>query len=120
MLVEALGGLGFEMTEAENGREALQAVAKLRPHLVVIDLAMPVMDGFEAMRRLRQLPAGVDLPIIATSASATAETEAASSAAGANAFISKPIQEATLLRVITALLRVDWICDPTATLAGES
>jgi PAS domain S-box-containing protein len=120
MLVEALGGLGFEMAEAENGREALQAVAKLRPHLVVIDLAMPVMDGFEAMRRLRQLPAGADLPIIATSASATAETEAASSAAGANAFISKPIQEATLLRVIAALLRVDWICDPTATLAGES
>ncbi len=120
MLVEALGGLGFEMTEAENGREALQAVAKLRPHLVVIDLAMPVMDGFEAMRRLRQLPAGLDLPIIATSASASAETEAASSAAGANAFISKPIQEATLLRVIAALLRVDWICDPTATLAGES
>jgi PAS domain S-box-containing protein len=114
MLLEEFATLGFLVVEAANGVEALEVVARFRPDLVVMDLTMPVMDGFEATRRLRSLPESADLPIIATSASATIETEVRSREAGANAFVSKPIQESVLLHAIAVLLHVDWIRDQTA------
>jgi PAS domain S-box-containing protein len=114
MLMEELATLGFVMAEACDGVEALEVAARFQPDLVVMDLTMPVMDGFEATRCLRSSPHSVALPIIATSASATAETEVRSREAGASAFVSKPIQEPVLLRAIAALLRVDWIFDETA------
>lgn len=85
-----------------------------------MDLMMPGMDGFEATRRLRSSPENVDLPIIATSASASVDTEAHSRAAGANAFISKPIQESALLRAIADLLHVEWTADEIASSQVEA
>lgn len=114
MLLEELATLGFVTAEASNGMEALQVVARFQPDLVVMDLTMPVMDGLEATRRLRSLPRGAALPIIATSASATTETEVRSREAGASAFVSKPIQEPVLLHAIAVLLRLDWIYDSSA------
>jgi CheY-like chemotaxis protein len=114
MLLEELVTLGFVTAEACNGVEALEAAARFQPDLLVMDLMMPVMDGFEATRRLRSLPQGADLPIIATSASATTETEVRSREAGANAFVSKPIQEPVLLHAIAVLLHLDWILDKSA------
>ena len=114
MLLEELATLGFVTAEACNGMEALQVVARFQPDLVVMDLTMPVMDGLEATRRLRSLPQGAALPIIATSASATIETEVRSREAGASAFVGKPIQEPVLLHAIAVLLRLDWIFDETA------
>jgi DNA-binding NarL/FixJ family response regulator len=72
------------------------------------------MDGLEATRRLRSLPQSAELPIVATSASATTETQIRSQEAGASAFVSKPIQEPVLLRAIAVLLQLDWIFDKTA------
>jgi CheY-like chemotaxis protein len=60
-------------------------------------------------RGLRRTPEGAEVPIIATSASATAEVEASSRAAGANAFVGKPIQESTLLQLIATLLQLEWL-----------
>ncbi|MDB6101620.1 MAG: hypothetical protein JWO52_1619 [Gammaproteobacteria bacterium] len=114
MLLEELATLGFVTAEACNGVEALEIAARFQPDLLVMDLMMPVMDGFEATRRLRSLPQSADLPIIATSASATTETEVRSREAGASAFVSKPIQEPVLLQAIAVLLRLDWIIDKTA------
>ncbi|MDB6103532.1 MAG: hypothetical protein JWO52_3531 [Gammaproteobacteria bacterium] len=116
MLLEELVTLGFVTAEACNGVEALEVAARFQPDLLIMDLMMPVMDGFEATRRLRSLPQGADLPIIATSASATTETEVRSREAGANAFVSKPIQEPVLLHAIAVLLHLDWILDKTAVL----
>jgi CheY-like chemotaxis protein len=87
--------------------------------LVLIDLAMPLMDGWETIRGLRRTPAGADVLIVATSASATAEVEASSHAAGANAFVAKPMQESTLLRVIAALLQLDWVREAPIAQAGD-
>jgi CheY-like chemotaxis protein len=106
-----LSTLGFVVAQACNGLEALEVAARFRPDLLVMDLTMPVMDGLEATRRLRNLPHSADLPIIATSASATLETEVRSREAGASAFVSKPIQEPVLLHAIAVLLRLDWIFD---------
>jgi PAS domain S-box-containing protein len=114
MLLEGLATLGFVVAQACNGMEALEVVARFKPDLVVMDLTMPVMDGLEATRRLRNLPQSAVLPIIATSASATTQTEVRSREAGASVFVSKPIQEPVLLQAIAVLLHLDWILDKTA------
>jgi PAS domain S-box-containing protein len=114
MLLEGLATLGFVTAEACNGSEALEVAARFHPDLVVMDLMMPVMDGFEATRRLRSSPQTAGLPIIATSASATTQTEVRSREAGASEFVSKPIREPLLLDAIAVLLQLEWIVDKTA------
>ena len=109
LLVAMLSALDFQVTEVENGWQALQEVKHARPDLALIDLAMPILDGWETIRGLRRAPEAADLPIVATSASATAEVETSSKAAGANAFVGKPIQEAALLQVLGELLQLEWL-----------
>jgi CheY-like chemotaxis protein len=106
--VEMLGQLGFDMVEADNGREALDKAKARRPALILMDVVMPEMDGLEATRRLRQLPELRDLPIIAVSASASGTDATKSLAAGANAFLPKPIDFSGLLTQVAALLKVEW------------
>jgi len=69
ILVKMLEPLGFVMFEAENGQEGLEAFVAHAPQLVLMDMVMPVMDGCEATRRIRALPEGREVPIIAVSAS---------------------------------------------------
>jgi len=114
MLLDALGTLGFEMVDASNGEEALEVALRLRPDLIVMDLMMPVMDGFEATRRLRLSPATAKVPIIATSASASEEMDLRSREAGANAFIGKPIEQSALLNAVAAALSLTWIREEPA------
>jgi len=109
VVVDLLGQLGFEMVQAANGREGLEQAHARQPDLILMDMVMPEMDGLEATRRLRQLPALKDLPIVAISASATGSDEDKCLAAGANAFIPKPIDLGRLLRQVAALLKLDWI-----------
>jgi signal transduction histidine kinase/DNA-binding NarL/FixJ family response regulator len=113
MLLESLGTLGFEMADASNGEEALEVAARFRPDLIAMDIMMPVMDGFEAMRRLRLMPEFAQVPFIATSASATHEVQARCRAAGANAFIPKPIEQDLLLETMARLMDLTWICEET-------
>ncbi len=117
MLVEALAPLGFKVADAGDGQEALDLIPDLEPDLVLMDLMMPVMDGFEAIRRIRSAPATARVPIIAASASATSEIEARSRDAGANMCLTKPINHATLFDAIAALLKLTWIRDSSAAAA---
>ncbi|WP_280154793.1 ATP-binding protein [Piscinibacter sp. XHJ-5] len=114
MLIDALGMAGFEMAEAADGAQALEVAMRERPDIVVMDLTMPVMDGFESMRRMRLMPELADVPVIATSASATPETAARARASGASAFVAKPIAHDTLLATMGHLLGLTWIFE-----AGE-
>jgi signal transduction histidine kinase len=109
VLVAMLGALDFHVIEAANGWDTLKEVVRARPDLILIDLAMPLMDGWETIRGLRRTPEGAEVPVIATSASTTAEVESSSRAAGANAFVGKPMQESTLLQVIATLLQLEWL-----------
>ena len=109
MLLDCLGTLGFEMAQACDGAEALDVAARFQPDLIVMDVMMPVMDGFEATRRLRLMPRFADVPLIATSASATQDVQARCRAAGADAFISKPIKQDVLLETMGRLMEVTWI-----------
>jgi diguanylate cyclase (GGDEF)-like protein len=88
---EALSAMGFVSTEAESGSHALVAAPELRPNLVLLDLRMPGMDGFETCARLRQQPECEAIPIIVATGMTDAATIEQAFQAGATDFIRKPI-----------------------------
>ena len=94
----------YEVFSAENGEEALRQVEMQEPDLVLMDLSMPVLDGWEAIARLRAQPKTAALPIIALSAHAIAAEIDRAMAAGATDFVTKPIDEDELLEKMAALL----------------
>jgi signal transduction histidine kinase/DNA-binding NarL/FixJ family response regulator len=115
LAMDLLGPLGFELLEAENGEVALRLAKSTVPDLILMDMVMPVLDGLETTRRARALPALQAVPILMVSASATAEDQVDALAAGANAFITKPIDQQELLQEIGLLLHLSWRYDATQT-----
>jgi signal transduction histidine kinase/DNA-binding NarL/FixJ family response regulator len=107
-LADTLAALGFDVHEAPDGERGLQVAAETRPDLVLMDVAMPGIDGFEATRRLRQSPDGIALRIVLMSAQAPSLGEAQWRAAGADAWCPKPIERDRLLATIGALLDLSW------------
>jgi CheY-like chemotaxis protein len=108
-LTSALGRLGFEIEQAANGLEALKIAQALPSDLILLDVGMPVIDGLEAMRQMGQIPELCKVPIIAVSAGVTNNEQARCLAAGAKAFLTKPIDEASMLQQIGNLLDLTWI-----------
>jgi signal transduction histidine kinase/DNA-binding LacI/PurR family transcriptional regulator/DNA-binding response OmpR family regulator len=117
VLAELLTGLGFSVYQAANGQEGIEQAQARQPDLILMDRSMPVLEGLEAIRRLRQIAAFQQTPIVAVSASVTEADRATSLAAGANAFVPKPIRQAELLEQIGRLLNMDWV---KAKLVAES
>lgn len=109
VLIDMLEPLGFELIEASHGQAAVEMMHKHHPDLILMDIAMPEMNGIEATRQIRQLPGGEEVPIIAISASASGQDEAASLAAGMDAFLSKPVEFEPLLKSIAQMLKIKWI-----------
>jgi|GEM_PF-1756892 len=107
LLVTALQSVGFDVREASGGLQGIEQAQELRPDLIIMDIVMPEVDGIEAIRRLRELPVQSTTPIIAVSASATPEVEARTLAAGANAFLAKPVNMQALLKMVANLLRIE-------------
>src|SRR5206468_7074065 len=93
MLVDMLTPLGFDVQQAGNGAEALQRLHESSADLVLLDTVMAVMDGLETTRRLRESTAWKQLPVIAVSANASNRDRGECLAAGASAFLSKPIDK---------------------------
>jgi PAS domain S-box-containing protein len=108
MAVDMLKQLDFNVSEAVNGRDGLERAQVIRPDWILLDIVMPEMNGLEVARRLRQLPGLEDVPIIAMSASASRGDEQQSLAAGADAFVPKPIDLHKLLTQIALLLKLKW------------
>ncbi len=106
VLRELLGSVGFEVAEAVDGQEGLRVFEELTPGLVLMDLRMPVLDGYEAIQRLRAKQ--VRCPIVAISASAFGDDRRRALAVGADEFISKPFREAELFQKIGALLKLEY------------
>ena len=119
-MVDLLAPLGFDVIEADNGETGLELARAAAPDLILMDSVMPVMDGREATRRLRQGPANGAVPIIAVSASASVADQQDSLAVGANAFLPKPVDLDRLLVEIGTLLQLTWLPDPrVAALAAD-
>ncbi|MBE9096737.1 PAS domain S-box protein [Tychonema sp. LEGE 07203] len=109
MLHRMLSRLGFEIAQATDGEDCLQKAQEFLPDLILMDLLMPVMDGWEATRLLRQLPELKDAVILALSASAYEATRQESILAGCNDFLTKPIQTNELLELLHLHLQLEWI-----------
>ncbi|MFL9886956.1 ATP-binding protein [Paraburkholderia agricolaris] len=109
IVVDLLGRLGFATVEAENGREGFEKAQHEHPALILTDIVMPEMNGLELTRKLRQLEAFAQLPIIAMSASPSGTNRAMSMDAGVNAFLSKPLDLEALLTQIAMLLGLTWV-----------
>ncbi|MDL2356620.1 MAG: ATP-binding protein [Pseudomonadota bacterium] len=104
MLRDLLSSMGFSIELACDGQQAVDQVRLRAPHAVLMDIMMPVMDGLEAMRLIRRIPGGADLPIIALSASVSKEDQDKTLVAGANAFMTKPVHQNGLLETLGSLL----------------
>jgi two-component system, cell cycle response regulator DivK len=104
ILRDLLGNAGYQLVEAENGEEALAAVAKQRFDLILMDIQLPVIDGYEATRRIRADPESKGIPIIAVTSYALAGDEAKALAAGCNGYVTKPYSPRALLAKVREFL----------------
>ena len=104
ILRDLLGNAGYELVEAESGEEALTAVEAQRPDLILMDIQLPVMDSYEATRRIRSNPDMKAVPVIAMTAYALAGDEAKALATGCNAYITKPYSPRALLAKVKEYL----------------
>jgi two-component system, cell cycle response regulator DivK len=96
-----LAGTGYEITEAENGEEALAAIEKERPDLILMDIQLPIMDGYTATRRIKDNPALRSIPIIAVTSYVE---EQKARAAGCDEYVPEPYSPRQLLAKINQYL----------------
>ena len=97
ILRDLFANAGYELIEAESGEEALTALTVRLPDLILMDIQLPVIDGYEATRRIRLNPELKSIPIIAVTSYALAGDEAKALAAGCNAYVTKPFSPRALL-----------------------
>jgi CheY-like chemotaxis protein len=109
LLCRLLQRLGFEVAEAQNGQECLCKTVEFQPDVILMDLRMPVMDGLETARKLRQLPEVKDVVLMAMSASVFAATQQDSILAGYDDFLPKPIEANHFLEQLRLHLGLEWI-----------
>jgi signal transduction histidine kinase/FixJ family two-component response regulator len=109
LVVRLLAPLGFELAEAGDGEEAVQIWERWQPHLILMDLRMPVLDGWQATRRIKASPRGRSTPIIALTASSFEEERADVLAAGCDDFLRKPFHEDDLLELLSKHLGVVFV-----------
>ena len=104
---DLLKSANYEMIEAENGEEALAAIAKHRPDLILMDIQLPVLDGYEATRRIRADPAMRSIPIIAVTSYALSGDETKARQAGCDDYVTKPYSPRQLLAKVR-----EYLADP--------
>ena len=103
------GDSPFELREAANGEEALSIFNEWFPHVVLMDMRMPVMDGYEATRRIKSTPGRGSVPVVAITASAFDDDRDAVLAAGVDGYIRKPLRPEELFETLGAVLGLPLI-----------
>jgi two-component system cell cycle response regulator DivK len=104
ILRDLLASADLEMLEAGNGAEALIALAKRRPDLILMDIQLPILDGYEATRRIKADPAFRSIPVIAVTSYALTGDEQKAREAGCDDFIPKPYSPRQLLAKVRQYL----------------
>lgn len=94
----------YAVIEAENGQDALNLIEENCPNLVIIDVLMPVMDGFTTVRHIRSILGYVDLPVLFLTSRADMEAELEGLEVGAQHFLNKPIKLAELVDTVSRLM----------------
>ncbi|NEO57273.1 MAG: PAS domain S-box protein [Okeania sp. SIO3B5] len=109
LLIQLLQPLGFKIKNAENGKQAISIWQTWQPHLILMDIIMPVMNGYEATKIIKQTSFGQATTIIALTANAFDEDRDAILAAGCDDFIAKPFSEDVLLEKLASYLGVRYL-----------
>ncbi|MGK7929342.1 MAG: CHASE2 domain-containing protein [Spirulina sp.] len=109
VLLEVLRPLGFVCAEAEEGETGFAIAKEFQPDLILTDLVMTGLDGFELTRRLRQCDRFKEVPVIASSASVLTDEQGKSLDAGCDEFLLKPIEFQKLLRCLKRHLNLEWV-----------
>jgi adenylate cyclase len=111
LLGDVLGIKGYEVTAAASGTEALERIAQQKPDLVLLDVVMPGMSGYDVCRRIRDTPATATLPVVMVTALDPATERIKGIEAGADDFVTKPINQPELLARVRSLLRIKSLYD---------
>ena len=121
LLLKLLEPLGLDIREATNGKEALEAWREWSPHLIWMDMRMPVMDGYEATQHIKRLTKGRDAPaIIALTALSLADEEQKTLAAGCDGFLRKPFHEVEVFDLLHKHLGLQFVYDAFENQEGHS
>ena len=115
LLSQMLGRIGFEVRDAVNGEEAVRECAQWKPHLILMDTRMPVMNGFDAIKLIRSSVEGRQVKIISVTASAFDADRDKALEIGADEFLGKPFREEVLLEKIRIVLGIayKYVDDPS-------
>jgi PAS domain S-box-containing protein len=118
LLIKLLTQIGLEVKAATNGQEAVTLWQQWRPHLIFMDIRMPLLDGYEATRQIRATPGGQAPIIIALTAQASRGDRTLALAAGCNDYLTKPFQDEVLFSKMAEHLGLKYICadDPVCAL----
>ncbi|MHB1400434.1 MAG: response regulator [Trichloromonadaceae bacterium] len=95
---------GYQVVQARSGEEGLTQSQKTRPDLILLDIQLPEMDGYEVVRRLKSQPATAAIPVVAVTSYAMAGDREAILAAGCHGYVEKPIDPDTFVATVTAFL----------------
>ncbi|AFY54837.1 putative transmembrane sensor domain protein [Rivularia sp. PCC 7116] len=120
ILRNLLQSIGFETLEAIDGVEGLNSAIENNPDVILLDLAMPNMDGFELMVKLQGNAQTSSIPIIVSSASVFDADKQRSLEAGAKTFLAKPLQVEELTKTLGNLLKLEWIYDTSSPNVGNA
>jgi two-component system, cell cycle response regulator DivK len=101
---DLLTSAGYEMIEALDGGQGVAMAAQHKPDLILMDMQLPVLDGYEATRRIKADPALAHIPVIAVTSYALSGDEAKTKAAGCNAYVAKPFSPRQLLAKVRECL----------------
>jgi two-component system cell cycle response regulator DivK len=101
---DLLTSAGYEMIEALDGGAGVAMAAEHKPDLILMDMQLPVLDGYEATRRIKADPALAHIPVIAVTSYALSGDEAKTKAAGCNAYVAKPFSPRQLLAKVREFL----------------
>jgi two-component system cell cycle response regulator DivK len=104
ILRDLLSSVGYQLIEAENGEDGVAAAAADRPDLILMDIQLPLLDGYEATRRIKAQPALSAIPIIAVTSYALSGDEDKARAAGCEGYVTKPFSPRELLAKIREYL----------------
>jgi signal transduction histidine kinase/DNA-binding response OmpR family regulator len=109
VLVDMLSPLGFEIMTATDGNSCIKQALHCKPDVILLDMVMPGLNGFEVIKKLRLVPILKQVVVIATSASAFADDQNKCLAVGCDGYISKPVQTKKLLELLRQLLQLEWL-----------